>query len=243
VFSPDGKTLATTRFPAGTDALEVVLWEVATGKERYHLKQSGQVVTAVAFSPDGSLIATASATRDNPIGPPEAIVVWDADTGKETGRLTGHRATVEALAFSPDGNVLVSGSCDTTILFWDLWSAIARPKPATDRLPSDRLDQLWSDFKHDDAPRAHQAIAIAAKHPNDSVPFLRRSIFPGPAPDPALLTRLIGELDDDNFAVREKASAELARLGFPAGLALREGAGGEALRGSSTAAQGADGPA
>jgi WD40 repeat protein len=220
-FSPDGKTLASVRRLHGdAKPTDVTLWEVATGKERCVLKQKGREVTCLAISPDGSLIATAA--RKTPwIGPPEPICLWNADTGEEVGSLPGHVSIVEALAFSPDGKLLASG-CDSTILLWDPWRLVPDRRPPADKLAADRLNELWADLKHDDAPRAHKAIAVLAKHPNESVPFLRRSIFPGPAPEPKVVARLIGDLDNEDFAVRDKASAELARLGFAAGPALRK---------------------
>jgi dipeptidyl aminopeptidase/acylaminoacyl peptidase len=224
-FSPDGRTLATAHWrdrsvSKAPDAANVILWETATGQERCRLNTTGPLVTCVTFSPDGSLIATA-ANHYRQTRPDERICLWDAAMGQEVGRLVGHRGTVAALAFSPDGKVLASGSYDETILFWDPWSMIARPKPATDKLAVDRLNNLWSDLKHDDAARAYQAIHILSTHPAESVPFLRKSLFPGPAPDPLVVARLIADLDNEEFAVREKASTELARLGLPAGSALQ----------------------
>src|SRR5262249_32960831 len=114
-FSPDNRMLASPgcdRRPAPgeyRDAPEVILWETTTANQRCRLRGHNRQICAIAFSPDGRLIATAAQE--------ETIVLWDAATGKEVGRLSGHRGWVEALAFSPDGKTLVSGSPDTTILF------------------------------------------------------------------------------------------------------------------------------
>jgi WD40 repeat protein len=224
-LSPDGKTLASAvsdspRGRGDNAHTEITLWEAATGRERCRLKQQWEgSVSSVAFSPDGSLIATAD--RADWVVRSESISLWDAVTGANLGRLAGHRCFVEALAFSPDGKVLVSGSADGTMLVWDLSSIIAKPKATTDKLTTDRLTDLWADLKHGDAARAYQAIGTLARHPSDSVPFVRKSLIPGPAPDPQVLRRLIADLDRDDFDVREKASTELARLGFSAGPALQ----------------------
>ena len=66
---------------------------------------------AVAFSPDGRLLATAS--DDN------TARLWDPATGDRLHTLTGHTGGVNAVAFSPDGRLLATGSNDKTARLWD----------------------------------------------------------------------------------------------------------------------------
>jgi WD40 repeat protein len=213
-FSADGKTVASARNRYAYEGADVVLWEVVTGRERCRLKTNGRELAALAFSPDGFLIATAAYA--------DAVRLWDASTGEEVGHLIGHRsAVVEALAFSPDGKLLVSGSADSTILIWDPWSMIRPKKPPTDKLDTERLNALWSDLRSEDAVRAYQAMGVLARHPIESVPFLRKTIMPRPEPEPELLAGLIAMLDEEDFALREKASTELGLIGFRAEPALR----------------------
>ncbi len=68
-------------------------------------------VYAVAFSPDGSTLASRS--QDN------TIRLWDVATGAHKHTLEGHTDNVTAIAFSPDGSILASGSQDSTIRLWD----------------------------------------------------------------------------------------------------------------------------
>src|SRR5258708_34311676 len=64
------------------------------------------MVTSVAFSPDGGLLASAS--RD------DTIKLWDPQTGEHLRTLEGHSDSVLSVAFSPDGGLLTSASRDQT---------------------------------------------------------------------------------------------------------------------------------
>ncbi|KAI9780999.1 MAG: hypothetical protein M1839_006438 [Geoglossum umbratile] len=68
-------------------------------------------VTAVSFSPDSKVLASAS--RD------KTVKVWDAGTGVVLQTLVGHSDWVTAATFSPSGRVLASSSVDRTIKLWD----------------------------------------------------------------------------------------------------------------------------
>src|SRR5262249_20342696 len=69
-------------------------------------------VLAVAFSPDGSRIASGSA--DN------TVKVWDRHSQREVFTLSGHVAAVTAVAFTPSGRQLASGSADGRVCVWDV---------------------------------------------------------------------------------------------------------------------------
>ena len=67
-------------------------------------------VNSVAFSPDGSTIASASE---------DTIYLRDAHTGRHKRTLEGHTNEIYSVAFSPDGNTIASASEDETIRLWD----------------------------------------------------------------------------------------------------------------------------
>jgi WD40 repeat protein len=69
-------------------------------------------VTAVAFSPDGQILATGSDDK--------TIKLWDLQTGVEIATLSGHDSYVQSVAFSPDGKTLVSGGYDKTVKVWQV---------------------------------------------------------------------------------------------------------------------------
>jgi hypothetical protein len=68
-------------------------------------------VRSMAFSPDGSRLASGS--NDG------TIKLWDTASGQELRTLKGHTRAVYTLVFSPDGTHLTSGSNDGTIKLWD----------------------------------------------------------------------------------------------------------------------------
>ncbi|MCS6936254.1 MAG: WD40 repeat domain-containing protein [Candidatus Bipolaricaulota bacterium] len=72
------------------------------------------VVTSVAFSPDGKLLA--SGAQDN------TVKLWEVASGQEVRTLSGHTSYVRSVAFSPDGRLLASGALDQTIKLWEVAS-------------------------------------------------------------------------------------------------------------------------
>jgi WD40 repeat protein len=61
-------------------------------------------VNSVAFSPDGTLLASGSDDK--------TIKLWRVSDGSLVRTLTGHTYWVNSVAFSPDGTLLASGSSD-----------------------------------------------------------------------------------------------------------------------------------
>ena len=76
------------------------------------LKGHLKVVSSVAFSPDGTILASGSWD--------DTIKLWDIKTGTKIRTLTGHKYWVRSVAFSPDGTTLASGSEDRTIKLWNV---------------------------------------------------------------------------------------------------------------------------
>ena len=86
-----------------------VLAEVRRGIGDGKLRHGNEVLS-LAFSPDGSKLASAS--RDG------TVKVWDTQTGRELRCFTGHGESVRAVAFSPDGKALSTVGEDRFLLRW-----------------------------------------------------------------------------------------------------------------------------
>ncbi len=214
-FSPDGRMLFTAERDSSVKdpVIAVRFWELASGKERLSLPYVPEWYCPARYSPDGRFLAFAEIHHD--------VCMLDVATGQLVRRFAGHDATIESLDFAPDGKHLASAGMDTTILVWDLSDLTARiPKPPAN-LSERELEALWNDLASDDAARAYRAIGALAASPARSVDLLRRRLHPPQPPDAGRLARLIAALDDDQFAVREKAVEELSALGEWAEAPLR----------------------
>jgi len=102
-FSPDGTLVAT----ASADGF-TTLWNARTGRLTRTLAGAKAGVDVVAFSPDGTRVASGG----------DDLRVWDVATGDRLFLLFGHTNPIDVLAWSPDGRVLASGSTDRTVLLW-----------------------------------------------------------------------------------------------------------------------------
>jgi WD40 repeat protein len=109
VFSPNGKQI--TAF-ANSDSV-IKIWDAQTGALIRSISQSN--VQAIAFSPDGSRIASAFKGTGDVYG----IKIWNTANGNEIRNITVNTAIIHSVAYSPDGKQILTASDDDTIRIWD----------------------------------------------------------------------------------------------------------------------------
>jgi WD40 repeat protein len=118
-FDQVGQRIAVAFHGPGQDGL-VRVFDAGSGEELIRFEGHTEPCIAVAFSPDGQRLVTAS--MDN------AVKIWEAAAGQEALTLYGHENEVYWVAFSPDGQRIVSGSkYDGTLRIW------AAPRQDEDR--------------------------------------------------------------------------------------------------------------
>jgi len=91
----------------------VRVWDLATLREDHRLRGHTGPISSLAYSADGTRLASASYDG--------TIRVWDVEARRlACGPLKGHRGIVKDVAFTPDGHRLASGGADATIRIWSM---------------------------------------------------------------------------------------------------------------------------
>ena len=175
-FSPDNKLLAVA------SATGVWIYDVDTDEELALLTGHTGIVKSIAFSPNGSLLASAS--WDN------TIRLWNVFNFSLNKTLTGHTSAVTSVTFSADSWTVASGSADNTIRLWDVITGRTENtfEGHTDRVTSvafgpddallasgswDKTVRLWNIFRGE-----HQQTFTGHTNRVTSVSFSQNPIIP-----------------------------------------------------------------
>lgn len=90
----------------------IYLWSLTDGTHLQSWNAHEGGVDAVAFSPDGALLA--SGGRD------QFVYLWNVTNGERVAQLSGHTKPVLTVAFNSSGTSLASGSGDNTVRVWQV---------------------------------------------------------------------------------------------------------------------------
>jgi WD40 repeat protein len=93
----------------------VQIWNALTGDDLLIYRDHFYFVNAVAWSPDGKKIASASADTN--------VQVWNVANGSNILTYRGHTNKVNAVAWSPNGKHIASAGDDRTVQIWDATTA------------------------------------------------------------------------------------------------------------------------
>jgi WD40 repeat protein/serine/threonine protein kinase len=94
----------------------VKLWSDLGVKEIFSIKVLHADARTVAFSPDGTLLASGSQDQD--------VILWDLGSGQKKLSLKKPSSSITRLAFSPDGRNLVTASLDGKVRLWDATTGV-----------------------------------------------------------------------------------------------------------------------
>ena len=119
-FSPDGKNIAAGSVdwrprPGNLKELcgVVKVWNPESGQDVITFDKQLGVVLSLAYSPNGTRIASSSINDDH------SFVVWDTKTAEVIHRFIGHASHVHRLRHSPNGRLIASGDNDGNLRLWD----------------------------------------------------------------------------------------------------------------------------
>lgn len=108
-WSPNSAHLAFGTWNSTVHLLQPLTGETELIHQGQH--QTGAWIAAVAWSPDGTRIASS--------GLDGMVEVWHASDGTSICRYLGHFGSVNAVAWSPDGTSIASGGNDKTVQVWN----------------------------------------------------------------------------------------------------------------------------
>jgi WD40 repeat protein len=145
---------------------------------------------------------------------PYEVRVYEARSGQFRRTFHGHRGKARVLGFTPDGARLLTAGADHTVLMWD-----ARPQsmPLSDAMRRETdAAKLWIAMCAGKGQASYLAMARLAAEPDAAVKTARLRLKPAAAPPAAALDRVLRDLGNTEFAVREAAERELDGYGEPA---------------------------
>jgi WD40 repeat protein len=210
-FAPNGKMLIGVN--SNWD-FTIYSWDVTTGKPFRPLGKRQGGMGSIVFAPDGRSMALT--------GGDYTIRIYEVLTRGERFRLQSPDKKPSTLAYSPDGRILAQGSEDIAVLLWDVTGLWGKDRPRSTAFSEKELQTLWADLGSDDADNAYRAIRRLVAGSKDSVPFIQKHLRPVASVDARTVSRLVADLDSDQFETREQATEQLEKLAELAEPALRE---------------------
>jgi WD40 repeat protein len=218
-FSPDGRLLA-----VGLETNVIPLWDPRDGKlvhelswEKDHKRPEvarykdqlsiGPGTMGLSFTADGRcLIAACRGMR---------VRVWEVASCGLRYQVDEY---VRPLAVAPAGSLIAGIVRYKQVCLWDSRTWLP-PRP---KAPLPDPDKAWSGLANADAAGSYTLMRDLMAAPKETVTLLDKRLSAVARVPHAELERLVADLDDEQFEVRERASRRLADLGEVARDALEK---------------------
>jgi WD40 repeat protein len=204
-FLPDGTRVAAAN---GSSSLRILYF--ATGREESGF-ESKEPIDALCISGDCKILATSGRTG--------TVSLWDS-SGKRLRQFSAD-GPVSALALDADGKQLATAG-PLGVILWDL-TRNEESLPRDFQLSPKDVDLHWAALAGHDGRKVYAAARLLRADAARSVPFLQKQFAPkDTGPEASRLKQFVADLDSDEFATREAATNELAKLGPAAESEMRQ---------------------
>jgi WD40 repeat protein len=208
--APAGRLLVDMALDGKDNTMAV--FDPATGREL--ARYAPRAPQEVKLTPDGRALVVTGTNLE----------FRDAVTARPLGTLPyDQRGPINAAAFRPDGKVLATGGASGTVLLWDVSGLKGDWPPQLVTYSDDELSGMWASL----ATGRDDAVHYLLASPRQAGPFVAARLKTIRLTDPAIISRLVANLDSDDFEKRDTASRELAKLGKVAERALRRALAGK----------------
>jgi hypothetical protein len=174
-------------------------------KEKYEPEQAYWCL----FTPDGKTVLVACRNG--------TLRLYESESGqlRHVGRLPCAPCRV---ALSPDGRLFVAAdgaNHKVSVIDW-------RATPAVESLDAKRLETLWADLASPDAARGFRAVVALGAAQSQAARLIAEKLKPVPVVETQAVKDWIADLGSEEFAKRETAEKELAKLGAAIEPVLRD---------------------
>jgi hypothetical protein len=196
---------------------QTILWDPWRRRRLFAVKNHYH---GLAISADGRYVATSWGSRrfyDNTLmqdSPARGIHLWELASGKDVWSAAVKKADAGVMVMTPDGRTLIAGSRRGHVYWHDL-----RPEgwPPPRQWGEADFARAWKMLGG--TGKGYTVVWDLVACGDDAVRWLRKTWKPVSAQQRA--TRLVADLDSDDFAVRDRARQELEELAEEAEPVLR----------------------
>jgi DNA-binding beta-propeller fold protein YncE len=183
---------------------------------------------ALAASPDGKLLLVGGSGGEIDLLETATMKAIRSFNYRTNGfhvldqRPMGGSDRIRSVGFSPTGGFLVAGTGEGFMRVWRLLDLIPPRLLTASQLTDREITDAWEALTNPASEPAYLALARLGAYPTQTLAFIGERLKPAPSVEEKQVRAWIAQLDDDDFAVREKAHLELRAVRKSAEAILRD---------------------